>query len=148
MTTSEVLKESLRRIFDTQIPNYGDYNLVFASNSRAVLAAEAASGGEMKLRCYVLGYRWRPSEIVIAPFNASTLTAGSAAVAINMTNLHSALRLANGDVEISTSTGQTFRFGVQAYGELPDAHGISRELEQIDDAEDFAEFIESFLAAA
>lgn len=148
MTTSEELKESLRRIFDTQIPNYGDYNLVFASNSRALKASRAASGGEVKLRCYVLGYRWQPTEIVIAPFNATTLTAGSAAVAVNMTNLHSALKLANGDVEISTSTGKTFRFGVEACGILPDVNGTSRELEQTDDCEDFSGFIDSFLALA
>jgi hypothetical protein len=150
VTSSDQLKESLRQIFDTQIPNFGDYNLVFASNSHASTptSPEPASGRPHQPRCYVIGYRWQPAEIVIAPFNADTLTADSVAVTINMTNLHHAIKLAGGDVEIGTSTGRTFRFGVRPDGGLPERGGERRDIDQVDDYEDFSTFIESFLAMA
>ncbi|HEV7167257.1 MAG TPA: hypothetical protein VGN49_04730 [Micrococcaceae bacterium] len=154
MTTSDQLKESLRQIFDAQIPNFGDYNLVFASNASAIAPSIGAartddptsSGRPQQLRCYVVGYRWQPAEIVVAPFNADTLTAGSVAEAINMTNLHHAMKLPGGDIEIGTTTGKSFRFGVRPDGALPDLGGQRRGIEQADDCEDFATFIDAFLA--
>ena len=159
MTTSDELKESLRRIFDAQIPNFGDYNLVFASNAPAAAPATRASKGPAEtgasapssgrghqLRCYVVGYRWQPAELVVAPFNADTLTAGGVAEAINMTNLHHAVKLPGGDIEIGTTTGKSYRFGVRPDGVLPELGGKRREIEQADDCEDFTTFIESFLA--
>lgn len=153
MTSSDQLKESLRQIFDAQIPNFGDYNLVFASNAptgthTSHTSPEPDSGRPQQGDCFVIGYRWQPAEIVVAPFNADTLTAGSVAVTINMTNLHHATRLAGGDVEIGTSTGRTFRFRVRPDGGLPDRGGERRDIDQSDDYEDFSTFIESFLAMA
>jgi hypothetical protein len=69
-------------------------------------------------------------------------------VAINMTNLHHAMRLAGGDVEVGTSTGKTFRFGVRPDGGLPPLGGERRTIDQADDYEDFSTFMESFLAMA
>lgn len=149
MTTSDQLKESLRQIFDAQIPNFGDYNLVCASNAPAAVTGSAARPARhAKFRAYVIGYRWRPAEIVVAPFNADTLTAGSVPVTINMTNLHHAMKLAGGDVEVGTSTGKTFRFGVRADAGLPELDGERRDIDQTDDYEDFSVFLESFLAMA
>lgn len=152
MTSSDQLKESLRQIFDAQIPNFGDYNLVFASDTHTSTHTSpepaSESGRPQEARCYVIGYRWQPAEIVVAPFNADTLTAGSVAVTINMTNLHHAVKLAGGDVEISTSTGPSFRFGVRPDGGLPERGGERRDIDQTDDYEDFSTFIESFLAMA
>jgi hypothetical protein len=157
VTTSDQLKESLRRVFDTQIPNYGDYNLVYASNASAlqgVLQAPLArvwpgKGRESKLRCFVVGYRWKPMEIVVAPFHQVALTAAAVPVTFNMTNLHQAVQLPGGDIEISTSTGKAFRFGVQPLGELPplgDQPGVRRVIEQPGDHEDYAAFLASFLS--
>ena len=56
--TSDELKDTLRGIFDAQIPNHGDYNLVFGS-AGADRAAQSPTGSR-KERYYVIGYRWRP----------------------------------------------------------------------------------------
>ena len=58
------LKNALRRVFDSQIPNYGDYNLVFAVQAAAPSARTA----------YVVGYRWKPAELMIAPVDLTGIT--------------------------------------------------------------------------
>lgn len=141
MIGSEQLKETLSGIFDAQIPNHGDYNLVFAS---ARLGLGAAAFGRWP-RCYVLGYRWRPHELVIAPVNAAELSPGSTPVTINMTNLSHAVRLTEKhpdehDYEVGNSTGRIFRFGVAPEGVLP-----AGTIEQADDAEDFHNFMASLI---
>jgi hypothetical protein len=153
VTTSDQLKESLRRVFDAQIPNYGDYNLVYASNVGALQGPLAkvwpGKGRESRLRCFVVGYRWQPMEIVVAPIHPITLTAAAVPVTFNMTNLHQAVRLTGGDIEISTSTGKTFRFGVQSSDELPplgDVPGNPRLIEQSEDHADYVAYLSSFLA--
>lgn len=138
METSEELKDALRRIFDAQIPNFGDYNLVCASNEHA-----AAKAGHHRAhpKFFIVGYRRQPAELVVAPFNAPSLTAGSVPVTLNMTNLSHAMELADGDYEVGTSTGRSFRFGVGARAKLPSAEGPDRVVDQRDDQEDFADFM-------
>ncbi|MET1156253.1 hypothetical protein [Arthrobacter sp.] len=142
MPTSDELKDALSAVFDSQIPNYGDYNLVFGS-SRQDNVQGAPGGGTG--RCYVLGYRWRPQELVIAPFDGTDLTAGGIPVAINMTNLSHAVQLGGGEYEVGTSTGKTFRFGVQAEGKLP---GEGRTIDQSEDQPDFHSFMAELIFRA
>ncbi|MCG2622393.1 hypothetical protein LVY72_10745 [Arthrobacter sp. I2-34] len=143
MAGSEQLKEALSGIFDAQIPNHGDYNLVFAS---ARLGLGTALGRWP--RGYVLGYRWKPHELILAPVNVAELSAGSTPVTINMTNLSHAVRLAEKhpadyDYEVGNSTGRIFRFGVAPAGILP-----AGTIEQADDAEDFHNFMASLISLA
>ncbi|HEX2246054.1 MAG TPA: hypothetical protein VHH13_00665 [Arthrobacter sp.] len=141
--TSDELKDILSGIFDAQIPNHGDYNLVFGSagiDRTAQLPLLSRKG-----RYYVIGYRWRPQELIIAPFNGPTLTAGSTPVAINMTNLSHAVQLGDGDYEVGTSTGKTFRFAVQGRGVLPIPGCV---IEQEEDEADFRSFMAGLLEVA
>ncbi|MFD1211244.1 hypothetical protein ACFQ36_04230 [Arthrobacter sp. GCM10027362] len=150
MPGSDELKETLSGIFDAQIPNHGDYNLVLAS-ARPGLRAAALGRPP---RCYVLGYRWRPHELVIAPVDAASLTAGSTPVTINMTNLSHAVRRAERhaadkgwaekEYEVGNTTGRIFRFGVAAEGLLPGSGSI----DQAGDAEDFHNFMASLISMA
>ncbi|EMY34343.1 hypothetical protein D477_010114 [Arthrobacter crystallopoietes BAB-32] len=140
--SSDRLKEILSRIFDSQILNHGDYNLVFAAASGQQGQVPGASSTG---KYYVVGYRWRPQELVIAPFDGTTLTASGTPVEINMTNLSHAVVLAGGDYEVGTSTGRIFRFAVQPQGQLPlEGHVIDQD----DDEVDFSQFMASFIAAA
>jgi hypothetical protein len=139
--SSDKLKEILSRIFDSQIPNHGDYNLVFGSSSHHGWPGPAAR----KSKSFVIGYRWRPRELVIAPIDGARLTAGGTPSAINMTNLSHAVELAGGGYEVGTNTGTTFRFGVQPRGQLPAAGYV---IEQDEDCADFSRFMDGMIAAA
>lgn len=146
MTSSDEFKDALRGIFDSQIPNYGDYNLVYASNERSNDNGKESHGGRAP-KYYVVGYRWQPAEIVVAPFNGKTLTPGGDPTEINMTNLSHAFELAGGDYEVGTSTGKTFRFGVKPYGDIPSSEA-DHTVDQSDDHEDFVAFMTAFVAMA
>lgn len=144
---SDALKNILRGIFDSQILNYGDYNLIFASNERRE-GRDAAGVRVSRPRYYVIGYRWQPAEIMVAPVNGQTLTGGGVPVELNMTNLSHAVHLADGDYEVGTNTGRTFRFGVQPEVTFSPAPGRELQLEQADDYTDFKLFMQAFVAMA
>lgn len=144
---SDTLKEILRGIFDSQIPNYGDYNLVFALNEHH--ERRTAAGTRMtRPKFFVIGYRWQPAEIMVAPVNGQTLTGGGVPVELNMTNLSHAVQLADGDYEVGTNTGRTFRFGVRADVTFSPTPGKELRIEQADDYVDFKLFMQAFVAMA
>jgi hypothetical protein len=144
---SDDLKNIFRGIFDSQILNYGDYNLIFAVNERRE-GRDADGVRVTKPRYYVIGYRWQPAEIMVAPVNGQTLTGGGVPVELNMTNLAHAVQLADGDYEVSTNTGRTFRFGVQPEVAFKPVPKKVLRLEQTDDYTDFELFMQAFIAMA
>lgn len=135
--TSDDLKSVLRRVFETQIPNYGDYNLVCAT-----------PGTGEDSGYYVVGYRWRPAELVFAPFDAGSLAGLEAPTAVNTTNLSHADELAEDTYEVGTSTGRIFRFAVEPSAALRSPDLNARMLEQEEDWEDFRSFVESYVQLA
>ena len=136
------LKNALRRVFDGQIPNYGDYNLVFAA-PHARRPSEPAPIG------YVVGYRWKPAELMIAPVDLTGIASAGVPVEINMTNLAHALQwVEDGSYEVGTSTGRVFRFGVSADPVLDIGPGTPMRLTQDDDLVDFDSFMDAFIAMA
>lgn len=134
--SSDDIKAVLRHVFESQIPNYGDYNLVCAG-----------PGGDGAEAYYVVGYRWRPAELVFAPFDTGTLAGLEPPTAVNSTNLSHTEEVSTGDFEVGTNTGRIFRFQVQASAPLPD-DGSRRVIEQAADLEDFASFVDHFLTLA
>ena len=135
------LKSALRRVFDGQIPNYGDYNLVFA--------AHPAGDGMPTATSFVVGYRWKPSELMIAPVDLGGIRGSGVPVEINMTNLAHALQWSeDASYEVGTSTGRIFRFGVTSRPVLDVGPGTPLALEQHDDVMDFEAFMEAFIAMA
>lgn len=137
------LKNALRRVFDGQIPNYGDYNLVFAAQqSRGVRDAGTAAVG------YVVGYRWKPAELMIAPVDLTAITGAGVPVEVNMTNLAHALQWDDTSYEVGTSTGRIFRFGVLAAPVLDIGPGTALRLAQDEDLIDFTSFMDAFIAMA
>lgn len=134
--SSEALKALLRRIFDSQIPNYGDYNLVCAT---PVPGSSAY---------YVVGYRWRPAELVFAPFSPGSFESIEPPTAVNTTNLSHADEVAPGSYEVGTSTGRIFRFGVEPQAQLSSGGGGQLLVLQEEDQEDFNSFLDTFLELA
>lgn len=146
------LKNALRRVFDGQIPNYGDYNLVFA-------ARRTAAGSRRSTRvpatqppapsAFVVGYRWKPMELMIAPVDLAAITGAGVPVEVNMTNLAHALQWDDDDsFEVGTSTGRIFRFDVAAEPVLDVGPGTPLLLDQEDDCLDFTAFMDAFIAMA
>jgi hypothetical protein len=139
------LKNALRRIFDSQIPNYGDYNLVFAGPEPLdQLSGSPDAAG----RSYVLGYRWKPAELMVAPVHIADLTGAGAPVAVNMTNLSHAVLWDDNTYEVGTSTGRVFRFAVDDRPVLDVGPGAGLVLEQDEDRLDFDAFMEAFIESA
>ncbi|WP_341393710.1 hypothetical protein [Arthrobacter sp. G119Y2] len=134
--SSDDIKAVLRHVFESQIPNYGDYNLVCA-----------VPGGDGAEAYYVVGYRWRPAELVFAPFDTATLAGLEPPTAVNSTNLSHTEEVSAGDYEVGTNTGRIFRFRVQESAHLPDGDAL-RVIEQAADLEDFGSFVNHFLTLA
>lgn len=133
------LKAHLHHAFDHQIPNFGSYNLVYATG-------RAGEGGK-----YIVGYRRQPMEIIVAPLHAGTLASLEPATAINLTNLSHLAEDRAGGHEVGTTTGRVFRFEVAPETTIdapPSAtsHPETRvRLQQRDDAADFSDFFDEFL---
>ncbi|WP_159802949.1 hypothetical protein [Arthrobacter zhaoguopingii] len=141
------LKNALRRIFDSQIPNYGAYNLVFAAPEEP----EEPEQGEPPApdgTSYVLGYRWKPAELMIAPVRVADLSGAGSPVEINMTNLAHATMWDDNTYEVGTSTGKVFRFAVEDQPVLDVGPGNGIVLEQDVDRIDFDAFMEAFIGLA
>jgi hypothetical protein len=149
------LKNALRRVFDGQIPNYGDYNLVFAARhasqaaGRARTSRSAPGAPSPSATAYVVGYRWKPMELMIAPVDLTGITGAGVPVEVNMTNLAHALQWdADDSFEVGTSTGRIFRFDVSADPVLDIGPGTPLHLPQDDDVIDFNAFMDAFIAMA
>ncbi|WDF32189.1 hypothetical protein PTW37_09885 [Arthrobacter agilis] len=146
------LKNALRRVFDGQIPNYGDYNLVVGAQAAPGTDRDAgsrpASIGTASGRAFVLGYRWKPMELMIAPVDLTAITGAGVPVEVNMTNLAHAVQWDDGVYEVGTSTGRIFRFGVAAAPVLDIGPGSPLRLAQEEDQTDFTAFMDSFIAMA
>lgn len=137
-STDHALKALLHEAFDSQIPNYGSYNLV------------AASGTSGSSGLKVVGYRREPAEIIVCPLNPQTLEPSERAVAVNNTNVSHVALVSDGSYEIGTSTGRVYRFTIPAHPslELPSGHGAAAGrgfIDQEGDSADFADFMDTFM---
>ena len=143
------LKNALHHVFDGQIPNFGAYNLVFADRveQRAQNAPDTEGAVALATTAFVVGYRWRPTELMIAPVHLGAITAAGVPAEVNMTNLAHALQWdEDGSYEVGTSTGRIFRFDVRADHVLDIGPGTPLGLTQHDDHVDFTAFMEAFIA--
>lgn len=128
------LKALLRTAFESQIPNFGSYNLVLSTGTSGSSAPA------------VIGYRREPIEVVLAPLNPLNLTPKSRATEINATNVSHLALVSDGGYEIGTSTGRVFRFKVPGHVSLDlPCNGHRVLLDQSDDSADFTEFMELFM---
>lgn len=130
------LKERLHRVFDEQIPNFGGYNLVYASG-------DAGAGGS-----YVIGFRSQPLELVVAPVDSRSHEALEPATSIDLTNVSHLAQLREAGFEFGLSTGRVFRFDVSPAPVLfveRDGERVRVELEQENDCLEFRAFLEGFM---
>lgn len=133
----DALKAALHYVFDSQIPNYGDYNLVCVTEcGGSVLGPRPGAPVPTGL---VLGYRRRPVELVLAPFDRGTLAGTGQPMTIDLTNLAYVSEPAPGAFDVATSTGRVVTFTLRPACEL--GAGSAVTLAQEDDAADLASFL-------
>ncbi|GAB4099640.1 hypothetical protein [Sinomonas halotolerans] len=133
------LKAALHRVFDSQIPNYGDYNLVCSTECGGTVAGPVP--GPPPALGFVIGYRRRPVELVIAPFERATLAPAGQPTTVDLTNLAYAAEPLEGSFDVATSTGRVLTFTVHGECMLP-LEGEDQHLAQEDDAADLRAFLD------
>jgi hypothetical protein len=131
------LKAALHRVFDSQIPNYGDYNLVCVTECGGTVRGERR--GAPPPSGLLLGYRRRPLELVAVPFHRETLAPLGQPATIDITNLAYISEPAPNAFDVATSTGRVITFALRRSCTL--GPGGSGALDQEDDADDLAEFL-------
>lgn len=136
------LKRKLRASFDSQIPNFGSYNVVYATGI-------AGSGGS-----FLVGYRTQPLECVVAPIDPLSGEPLGVARTINLTNINEVGVDGMNQVQLATTTGHVYRFTVPASllvrwrpADSPDDRESFILLEQAVDSVDFIAFIDSLILA-
>ncbi|RII42717.1 hypothetical protein DWB68_06130 [Galactobacter valiniphilus] len=131
-----LLKDRLHEAFDSQIPNFGGYNLVYASG-------DSGAGGS-----FVLGFRAQPLELIVAPVDPRTHTALEPATSIDLTNVSHLAQLREAGYEFGLSTGRVFRFDVAPTPTLylhKDGQKVQVQLRQENDCRELHAFLEGFM---
>lgn len=136
------LKSALHRVFDTQIPNYGDYNLVCVTECGGTVSGQRA--GAPAPAGLIIGYRRRPVELILAPFHRETLAPLGLPSTIDLTNLAYAAEVAPGAFDVATSTGRVVTFTLRPVCTL--GPGASAALDQDEDAADLTQFLRDLVA--
>lgn len=157
---NEDLKRALRSVFDHQVLNHGDYNLVYGQPSGSGAA-------------HVIGYRRRPLELVLCPVDVTEAVLADEAVlaeaagsdsseaevasrrtvALGVVGLHNVATLADTGMgyQVETVTGFRTWFEVSPTPAVPLAVVRGEQdagyalLDQQEDAEDFHRFMGDFM---
>lgn len=139
------LKRALRRVFDTQVLNHGDYNLVYGQPS--------GSGPAL-----VIGYRRQPLELLLCPVDVASAagqeSCGAAPpsaplASVALTNVATLADTGHG-YQVETVTGYRTWFEVSPTPAVPVGAARDHEegfvvLDQADDSEDFHQFMGHFM---
>ncbi|GAB2736050.1 hypothetical protein [Sinomonas soli] len=131
------LKAALHYVFDSQIPNYGDYNLVCVTECGGSVSGPRP--GAPVPTGLVVGYRRRPVELVLAPFDRGTLSGTAQPTTIDLTNLAYVSEPFPGAFDVATSTGRVVTFTLRPVCELGTDSAVA--LAQEDDAADLETFL-------
>lgn len=131
------LKAALHHVFDTQILNYGDYNLVCATECGGTVAGQRPAAPVPA--GLIVGYRRRPVELILTPFNRETLAPLDRPVAVDLSNLAFVTEAAPGAFDIAMSTGRIITLTLRTTCIL--GPHSANTLSQDDDAADLASFL-------
>lgn len=135
------LAERLHTVFDSQVMNYGAYNLVHATGNASHNGVSASDQQRTPQRHFILGYRRSPSEVIVAPFDPEVLASLGLPIAIDNTNLVDVSVLSPGELRLETTSGSVFHLTIQPLAEIRTAYGLEL-LEQEVDSQDFLGYIQ------
>lgn len=144
--TSPTMAERLHTVFDSQVMNYGAYNLVYATGC-ATYASQPSDGeqGGASQRHFIVGYRRYPSEIIVAPFDPAALASLGLPIAIDNTNLIEASSSGQDRLRLETTSRTAFDLKVMPLVEIETAYG-AEVLEQEADSEDFLSYVRELVS--
>ncbi|WP_129658061.1 hypothetical protein [Rothia uropygialis] len=139
------LAERLHTVFDSQVMNYGAYNLVYATGRATYNEPSAVDHQVTPQQHFILGYRRYPSEVIVAPFDPQVLASLGLPIAIDNTNLVDATSTTHGELALETTSGSSFDLNVLPLVEIETAYG-AEVLEQEADADDFLSYIQDLVS--
>lgn len=142
LLTSEEVGKSLHPVFDTQIINYGAYNLVFATGSAIYRNPDIAGGQKPEQNHFLIGYRELPQEVIVAPVELPAVSAAGFPTSIDNTNALRAYAVGPRSLGLESTNGTSFILRFQEKMEVTTSAG-SGILDQHLDLEDFFKFLET-----
>lgn len=144
MTTPELssteIGKALHKVFDTQILNYGAYNLVFASGSSAYANSDVAAQQQPNQEFFLVGYRDTPREAIIAPLSLPDIEAAGVPTSIDNTNAMRTFMVEDYTFGIELTNGTSFTLAFEPLMEVESHQGFG-VLDQQLDIEDFKRVI-------
>ncbi|HIY94070.1 MAG TPA: hypothetical protein H9821_00165 [Candidatus Rothia avicola] len=139
LTSSEIAK-ALHTVFDSQIINYGAYNLVFATGSSIYRNPDLASHQEENQSYFLIGYRDTPREAVIAPLSLPEVRGTGTPTSIDNTNAARTFSLSEFSFGLESTNGTSFSLTFEPHMTVQTSEG-SGVLDQALDIEDFKRVI-------
>lgn len=139
LTSNEIAK-ALHTVFDSQIINYGAYNLVFASGSAIYRNVDVASLQEDEQHHFLIGYRDTPREAIIAPLGLPQIRSLGTPTSIDNTNAARTFALTDFDFGMEATNGTSFSLTFEPTPFIETCEG-SGMLNQALDIEDFRRVI-------
>lgn len=139
LTSNEIAK-ALHTVFDSQIINYGAYNLVFATGSAIYRNSDVASLQEDEQHYFLVGYRDTPREAIIAPLALPQIRSLGTPTSIDNTNAARTFAVTdlNFGLEATNGTSFSLTFDPKPFVETSEGSGV---LDQALDIEDFKRVI-------
>ncbi|WP_083091306.1 MULTISPECIES: hypothetical protein [Rothia] len=139
LTSSEIAK-ALHTVFDSQIINYGAYNLVFATGSSIYRNPDVAALHEENQTHFLIGYRDTPREAVIAPLTLPEVRGTGTPSSIDNTNAARTFELSDLSFGLESTNGTSFTLTFEPKMVVETAKGTG-VLDQELDIEDFKRVI-------
>lgn len=139
--TSEEIGTTLHPVFDSQIINYGAYNLVFATGSAIYRNPDIDALQEPGQHHFLIGYRDVPREVVVAPLSLPHVHSLGSPTSIDNTNAARAYVLNDDTFGIESTNGTSFILTLVPEMQV-DTDAGSGVLDQSADLEDFIGFLE------
>lgn len=138
--SSTEIGKALHRVFDTQILNYGAYNLVFASGSSVYANSDVAAQQQPNQNYFLVGYRDTPREAIIAPLALPAIEATGVPTSVDNTNAMRTFIVEGCTYGIELTNGTSFTLTFEPLMPVESHHG-SGVLDQQLDIEDFKRVI-------
>lgn len=139
LSSSDIAK-SLHTVFDSQIINYGAYNLVFATGSSIYRNPDVAALQQEDQTHFLVGYRDTPCEVVIAPLALPQVVGTGTPTSIDSTNTARTFTLADFSFGLEATNGTSFTLSFEPQMTVRTQAGVGI-LDQELDIEDFKRVI-------
>ncbi|WP_421082921.1 hypothetical protein [Rothia nasimurium] len=138
--SSHEIAQVLHTVFDSQIINYGAYNLVFATGSSMYRNPDVAALQEEDQRYFLVGYRETPREAIVAPLSLPSVRGTGSPTSIDNTNAARTFALSDTSFGLEMTNGTSFSLTFEPMMTVETDQGTG-VLDQSQDIPDFKKVI-------